>query len=53
MIWHDMYEIRGNKFRQEGGDNVCEEDNAFGHRRTDEVQRSREDDNIEHVIDQT
>lgn len=47
-----MYEVWGAELRQERGDDVAEEDDAFGDVGADEVEGGREDDNVEDIVDE-
>lgn len=47
-----MYEVRRDQFRQEGWEDIGEENDAFRYVRSDEVLRGREDDDVEDIIDQ-
>lgn len=51
-VGHAVDEVRGDQFREEGGENVGEEDHAFRDGRADEVLGGGEDDYVEDVVDE-
>jgi hypothetical protein len=45
-------EVRSDKLREEGWEDICQEHDAFGYGGADQVQGSREDDNVGDIVDQ-
>lgn len=45
-----MDEVWRKEFREEGGHDISEEDNALGDVGTDEVEGGREDDDIDDIV---
>ncbi|OLL25946.1 hypothetical protein NEOLI_004205 [Neolecta irregularis DAH-3] len=48
----EVEEGGGGQFDEQGGEDVCEEDCAFGQGMAGEIGRGREDDHIEDVVDE-
>ena len=46
-----MDEVRRNELREKRGEDIGEEDEAFGNGGTDEVDGCREDDNVGDIVD--
>ncbi len=47
-----MDEVWSNQLRQEGWEDICQEDDALGYGGADEVEGSREDDHVGDIVDQ-
>lgn len=52
IVWDDVHYIGSYEFGGESRDDVGEQHYALGDRRPDEVQRSREDNYVEDIIDE-
>ena len=52
-VWGFVDEVGHEKLSDEGGDDICQQDDAFGDRRADQVQCTCEYHDVEDVIDQT
>lgn len=53
MVWNCVDEVWRTKLGQEGGNDICEQDDAFRNIGSNEIKGSGENDHIENVIDQT
>lgn len=51
MVLDGVYEIWGAKFDEKGGNDIREQNNAFGNIGPYQIQGGGEDDNIEDVVD--
>ena len=45
-----MDEVRSDEFGEEGGENVCKQNNGFGNAGADEILGCGEDDYVENVV---
>lgn len=53
MVWDGVYEIWGAKLGEKRGNDIREQDNAFGNIGPYQIKGGGEDDHIEDVVDQT
>lgn len=52
MVGHTVDDVGNKEFCEEGGEDIEEENEGLGERGADEVQCSREDNDIENVVDE-